>query len=150
MTSATVPNFGPDSEAVIAHLKIMQGVISRMARNSAISKTWCVTLVAAIMILVARTGTPAFALIAFLPVVLFMFLDTYYLGLEKAFRRSYDSFVAKLHESELVAYDLYVIKQARLDMADKFSVVKSYSVWPFYSALSGAITLMYTLAVLCG
>ena len=57
-------NLGVESSAVQAHLTIMQGVIQRMAENSRSCKVWCVTLVAAIMVLVARTGRAEHTLIA--------------------------------------------------------------------------------------
>ena len=53
-----------DPSSVQAHLTIMQGVIQRMAENSRSCKVWCVTLVAATLVLVARTGEPQHALIA--------------------------------------------------------------------------------------
>ena len=50
-------NYGVESSAVQKHLEIMQGVIQRMAENSRSCKVWCVTLVAATLVLVARTGS---------------------------------------------------------------------------------------------
>ena len=90
-----------ESPAVHKHLEIMQGVINRMAENSRSCKVWCVTLVAAILVLVARTGEPQHALIALVPALLFLFLDSYYLALERAFIASQNAFVAKLHAGEL-------------------------------------------------
>ena len=51
-----------DPSSVQAHLTIMQGVIQRMAENSRSCKVWCVTLVAATLVLVARTGEPCIKL----------------------------------------------------------------------------------------
>ena len=50
-----------DPSSVQAHLTIMQSVIQRMAENSRSCKVWCVTLVAATLVLVARTGEPPHA-----------------------------------------------------------------------------------------
>ena len=72
-----------ESAAVQKHLEIMQGVINRMAENSRSCKVWCVTLVAATLVLVARTGEPQHALIALVPTLLFLFLDSYYLVLSQ-------------------------------------------------------------------
>ena len=55
------------------HLSIMQGVIGRMAGNSASCKTWCITLVAAVLVVVARGGDPDYSLIALVPAILFLF-----------------------------------------------------------------------------
>ena len=53
----TNPSLNEESPAVQTHLTIMQGVIQRMAENSRSCKVWCVTLVAAVLVLVARTGS---------------------------------------------------------------------------------------------
>ena len=81
-----------ESSAVQSHLHIMQGVIERMAENSRACKLWCITLVSASLVFVARTENPDHALIALLPAVLFLVLDMYYLALERAFRGSYTVF----------------------------------------------------------
>ena len=95
------------SSAVQHHLTLLQGIIQRMAENSRSCKLWCITIVAAVLVLVARTERPDYALIALLPAVLFRILDTYYLALERAFRNSYNDFVTKLHSGELQSSDLY-------------------------------------------
>ena len=74
-----------ESPAVQAHLTIVQGVIQRMAENSRSCKVWCITLVSAVLVLVAQTKEPQYALIALVPAFLFLVLDTYYLALERAF-----------------------------------------------------------------
>ena len=84
-----------NSPAVQTHLEITQGVIQRMAENSRSCKVWCVTLVAATLVLVARTGEPQHTLIALVPTLLFLVLDSYYLALERSFIKSQNGFVAK-------------------------------------------------------
>ena len=150
MTAPAEPPYGPNSEAVRAHLNILQGIISRMARNSVTCKTWCVTLVAAIMVLVARTDTPAYAFISFVPAFLFLVLDTYYLGLERAFRKLHKSFVKKLHRSGKVELnELYAFKRARFKVRVIPKVLSSWAIWPFYGALIVAISLTCLVAFLC-
>lgn len=75
----------------------MQGIIQRMAENSRSCKTWCITIVSAVLVLVLRVDKPDYILVALAPTVLFLFLDTYYLALERGFRKSYKAFVKKLH-----------------------------------------------------
>src|SRR6267142_352932 len=96
-----------NSQAVEAHLTIMQSVIQRMANNSSSSKTWCVTLVSAVLVVIADKGQPQFAWLAVIPTVLFLILDAYYLALERGFRKAYNTFIEKLHERELKPADLY-------------------------------------------
>ena len=100
-------SLGIESSAVQHHLTLLQGIIQRMAENSRSCKLWCITIVAAVLVLVARTEQPDYALIALLPAILFLILDTYYLALERDFRNSYDCFVRNLHSGELKSGDLY-------------------------------------------
>ncbi len=86
-----------ESPAVKAHLDIMQGVIQRMAANSASCKTWCISLVSAILVVAADKGKPQLVWLALLPTLMFFLLDTYYLAFEKGFRDSYKDFVLKVH-----------------------------------------------------
>lgn len=66
--------FKENSQAVQAHLEITQSVIQRMANNSASCKAWCITLVSAILVIVADKSNPKFTLIAILPNFLFLIL----------------------------------------------------------------------------
>ena len=102
-----------DSPAVQKHLEITQNVITRMAENSRSCKVWCVTLVSAVLVLVARTEKPEYALIALIPAALFLILDTYYLALEQGFRETYNAFVRKLNGDEPMLADLYRVAPSR-------------------------------------
>lgn len=125
-----------ESASVQAHLQILQGIIQRMAANSTSCKAWCITIVSAILVLIADKGKPNLALLAFLPTFLFLALDAYYLALEKAFRSSYNSFVKKLHRNELQVDDLFSVIP-RGDMTNhQMEALKSFSVWGFYGALA--------------
>lgn len=137
--------YGAESDAVRAHLSILQAVIQRMAGNSASCKTWCITLVAAMLVLVTRTETTNYVPLAFVPAVLFLFLDTYYLALERAFRGSYNAFVGKLHKGEVALSDLYVVHQGRI--ARQFAQsLRSFAILPFYIVLVILIVLVWKLA----
>jgi uncharacterized membrane protein len=76
------------SQTVQTHLGIIQNVISRMAANSSSCKSWCITLVAAILVVIADKNNSKLALIAYIPTFLFLLLDAHYLALEKGFRIS--------------------------------------------------------------
>ena len=127
--------FRENSEAVRAHLQISQAVIQRMAANSSACKAWCVTLVSAILVLVADKGKPKFALMALIPTALFWALDVYYLALEKMFRNSYNGFIDKLHKGKISAEDLYAINPGGKLPDAINAAVKSFSIWPFYLTL---------------
>src|SRR5947209_12018505 len=84
----------------IEHLKMIQGVINRMAGNSFLIKGWCVTLVAAILALSAKDANKRFIVVAYYPVLMFWILDGYFIYQERLFRKLYDS-VAKLDEASI-------------------------------------------------
>ena len=133
-----------NSSAVQKHVEIIQGVIQRMADNSRYCKVWCVTLVSAVLVLVARTGEPGHALIALAPAILLYLLDAYYLMLERRFRESYNVFVGKVHAGQVCASDLYVV--APCGSAARgllWSMFWSFSLLPFYVALVGTVLLAW-------
>lgn len=138
-------DFKENSQAVQAHLEITQSVIQRMASNSSSCKTWCITIVSAILVIVADKGKPEFTFIAFIPNVLFLVLDTYYLALERMFRKSYNSFIDRLHDRKLEASDLYVVSPHGSIWVVFFTSLLSFSIWPFYLTLCGMILIVKTL-----
>ena len=129
-------SYGEESAAVQAHLGIAQSVIQRMASNSSSCKAWCITLVSAILVIVADKGRPHYALIALVPTLLFLVLDTYYLALERCFRQSYNNFIEKLHAGRVVAADLYAVTPAGSIGKTFFKSLGSFSIWPFYATLA--------------
>ena len=134
-----------NSSAVQAHLTMMQGVIQRMAENSRSCKVWCVTLVAAVLVVVARTGEPQHALIALVPALLFLCLDAYYLALERAFIKSQNAFVAKLHQNELESGDVYRVAPAGMGLLLVGRCLGSVSVWLFYPLVAVTVVLAWQL-----
>lgn len=133
--------FVENSPAVQAHLTITQSIIQRMASNSTSCKAWCITLVSAILVVVASKDNPGYALIALIPAVLFLVLDAYYLALEKEVRKAYNDFIDKLHRGKVVASDLYVVSPKGKLYKTFFMALISFSVWPFYLTLIGMIWL---------
>ena len=77
----------------IAHMEMVQNVITRMASNSFALKAITITLTAGVL---AFTGavtapSPKILLAALVPIVALWILDAQYLRLERLFRRLYDA-----------------------------------------------------------
>ncbi|MCL5982885.1 MAG: hypothetical protein M1571_10325 [Firmicutes bacterium] len=70
------------SETKIRYLELIQNVITRMANNSFMLKGWAITLVAGIFALASKDADKSFFLIAYIPVVLFWLMDSYYVYAE--------------------------------------------------------------------
>jgi len=80
------------------HLEFIQIIITRMAVNSFLLKGWTVTLIAGAFVLSEKDSNNLFIIIAYLPLLIFWFLDGYYLYQERLFRSLYDH-VRKLDEN---------------------------------------------------
>lgn len=87
-------------ENKIKHLELIQGVVNRMAGNSFALKGWAVTLVAGIFALAAKDTDKLYFLIAYIPIIIFWGLDSYYLLQERLYRALYDK-VRLLPEIEI-------------------------------------------------
>lgn len=148
MPNETINKLSEESPSVQMHLGIIQNVIERMATNSSLAKSWCITIVSAILVVVADKSKPDYALIALVPAILFLMLDAYYLGMEKGFRNSYNVFVKRLHKNLLTADDLFSVKPTGSMWHLEWEAMCSVSVWGFYSFL--AIMILLARYVLLG
>jgi len=74
-------------EYLFKETEIVQDVISRLAGNSFLIKGWAVTLVVASLLL---RGTSYHHFVAFIPLIIFWYYDTYFLRLERLYRKLYD------------------------------------------------------------
>lgn len=80
------------AEKVLEHLKMIQAVISRLASNGFLIKGWSLTLIVAAMVLIARQDmeNPYLTLPLVFPVLVFWFLDGYFLWQERLFRKLFE------------------------------------------------------------
>ena len=115
---------------------MLQGIINRMAGNSANCKNWTVTLVAAMLVLlVDKNMQIPNAWICLIPMGLFYLLDCYYLGLERLCISSQKSFLERISNNEDCAENLYKVEELK----DKYDQIRntikamaSVSTTPFY------------------
>lgn len=132
-----------EKQSVLAYLNMLQGVISRMASNSASCKTWCVTLVSAIFVLAVGTENPGVLLVAWFPVALFFLLDAYYLSLERDFRGIQEDFLERGDDKDLFRLKPPPGYGHRLHAT--VTSMFSFSVYPFYGILAVALILVACL-----
>ena len=81
---------GPDQ---IKHLEMIQNIITRMNTNSFQIKRMAILVVSAILVFSASDKTPNLALVAIFPLLLFWYLDSFYLNQERKFRGLYNDLV---------------------------------------------------------
>ena len=124
-----------DDPAVLKHVEMYQGIITRMAASSSACKNWCVVLVSAFLLFVIKEGCRAAGLLALVPILLFWFLDGYYLGLEQQFRAAFNNHMTKLRNNELTLADLFVVKTDGRIPGFFSKALFSWATWPVYIAL---------------
>lgn len=118
-----------------------------MATNSASCKTWCITLVSAIIVIIADKSKPGFVWISVIPIVLFLMLDSYYLALERQFRDVYNDFIRKLHFGTATVDDLFFVAPRAGAVATSLNIVKAFgsiATWPFYALLALMLLVVRT------
>ncbi|MEM7404186.1 MAG: hypothetical protein AAF458_02790 [Pseudomonadota bacterium] len=152
MTEERSDKLDPQSDAVCAYLAALQGVVTRMAGNSASCKNWCITLVAGVLVIVLDKGKPEYGLISLVPVFVFAYLDAFYLRLERQYRAVYDTFVRLLNAGEGNSQDLHVLNLGALSFKDKLRPIStldaavSTAVWPYYTVIAAAVVGAVRLA----
>ena len=136
-----------DESIRIAHLAMLQGIITRMGSNSFTLKALAATFGSAAVAVMATVETPSpyYAVAAVVPMIIFWLMDAQYLRLERAYRKLYE-LVRKGEEIE--AYSL----EATPFMKDTSSVLRlalSWSVSWFYVAIFLSLGAVASL-IFCG
>ena len=134
-----------NSPSVQSYLTMLQGIVSRLAANSASCKTWCVSLVSAIAVVAAQSGKVQILFVAVVPLIIFAALDSYYLGLERRFRDCYEQFVRKLHSGTASIDDVFVVGphlKIRGFFKEAIEASGSFSIWLFYLGLAGVLYVL--------
>lgn len=122
------------------YISLLQENITRMASNSANCKGWLLTLVSAITALqLTATDLRGILWIAPVLILLFYYLDSYYLGLERKFIKLEGEFIKKAKAKVegamtegLYSFNINTIKDNR---ATTLSALLSESTLPFYLIL---------------
>ena len=134
------------------YLQMLQDIINRMAANSSNCKAWAITLFTAMAALMIGVEVMRqWMWIILFPIVLFYFLDAYYLGLEKDFRNLEASFIKKLRASEDCSTSVYDFNFTHADGYKKGENLKkglsSPATCPLYSTLAAiSIILCFVFA----
>jgi hypothetical protein len=82
----------------VKHLEMILSLISRVSSNSFFLKGWSLTLIAGVFALSAKDANDYLYLFSFVPILLFWFLDSYYLQLERKYRCLFNSVLLKKPE----------------------------------------------------
>lgn len=136
-----------DREALVqmrlAHLNMIQGVISRMSGFSASAKNFCITVMAALVAVAFQKPIPELIWAGIAVPIFFLLMDAYYLALEKRYRDLYE----RTASAELTAAGNMSLKASRLTLRRFLESLLSLSVAGVYAVLLvGMSGLMYLAA----
>ena len=139
------------------YIEMLQGNIERMASNSANCKTWMLTIVSALMALQCSiTDLNGWIFLVVLPILLFWYLDVYYLHLERGMRNRQTSFMYMFknglledYKNNLFIFEPYMIKKEDLTEDNKSQGLVATndrwftsSVFPFYGITLIAVAVI--------
>jgi hypothetical protein len=128
------PLAAAESPAAIAHLNMLQAVVTRLAGDSAQCKTWCVAIVSALFGLAGATKSGRIAAAAIIPILVFGLVDAGYLANEKAYRDLYNAMALKIRSGNYLLVD-FADLGAPASAGHYIAALLSWSVWPVYVGL---------------
>lgn len=138
-------------EIKMKHLEMIENVIQRMGSNSFQLKGWSVSLVAIIGGLAAQGSDKRFFLLAFIPLIAFWFLDSYYLQLERKYEVLYSN-VAAITDDNSIDFNMDLSKAVYVgDDADRVCFCRclfSKTEWPFYLIITGAVAILAIILII--
>jgi len=126
-------------EYMLKEIEIIQDIIKRMAFNSFMIKGWAITLVVVALLL---KGTKYQVWIAFIPLLVFWFLDAYFLWQERMYRKLYDWVINNRLKTEehLFNMNAYRFKD---EVQSKFRIMFSMTLGWFYGSIA-ILILIYS------
>lgn len=129
------------------YILMLQEIITRMANNSSNCKIWTVTIVAAMMGLALTTQSLRELLfpVVLIPIIVFYYLDSYYLGLENNFRNLQRAYINKLKSDLDCSFDIYDFNFRAIATNKNGKclkkALKSTATWPMYLALAMTVII---------
>jgi len=129
-------------EFMIKEIEIIQDIVKRMAFNSFMIKGWTVTLVAVTLLL---RGSKYQVLIAFIPILVFWFLDAYFLWQERLYRRLYNWVIKNRMDTDEYLFDMNAYRFKNEEQS-KLRIMFSITLGWFYGSIF-ILTLIYAIYV---
>jgi hypothetical protein len=137
-------------EKLHKEIDLVQGVIERMASNSFNIKAWTIAIVGGVLALGGNVFFPAgiasvnsaagigLGLFLLVVVIVFWYLDGFFLKTEKLYRNLYRWILDYRPQTEAYLYDLNTFtrevdgKETKITAPSIFKVMFTKTLWPFY------------------
>ena len=128
-------------EYMLKEIDIIQDIIKRMAFNSFMIKGWAITLVVLTLLL---KGTEKYQVwLAFIPLLVFWFLDAYFLWQERMYRKLYEWVINNRLETEEYLFDMNAYR-FKNEVQSKPRIMFSITLGWFYGSIA-ILVIIYTL-----
>ena len=122
----------PLEKFFIEEIKIIQDIIKRLAFNSFMIKGWAITLVVVTLLL---KGDKYQVLISFIPLIVFWFLNAYFLWQERMYRKLYDWVISNRLKTDEYLFDMNAYRFEG-DVQSKFRIMFSITLGWFYGCIA--------------
>ncbi|WRF02614.1 hypothetical protein KVD26_06910 [Helicobacter pylori] len=120
------------AKILIEELKILQGVINRMAQNSLECKKWTLALAVGVLSLKVEAISHLYGLCVLGVLLLcFWFLDAYYLMQEKLFRKQYQWLIENRLKTDERLFEVFPAHQT-CQLTQLLSSMRSRSLFPYW------------------
>ena len=132
-------------EFMLKEIEIIQDIIKRMAFNSFVIKGWTIPLVAVTLLL---RGSEYQVLIAFIPILVFWFLDAYFLWQERLYRRLYNWVIKNRTNTDQYLFDMNAYRFKNEEQS-RLRIMFSITLGWFYGSIF-ILTLIYATYIFLG
>ncbi|MBW1689601.1 MAG: hypothetical protein JRJ70_02450 [Deltaproteobacteria bacterium] len=131
-------------EFMLKEIEIIQDIIRRMGFNSFMIKGWAITLVVVTLLL---KGPEYQVWIAFIPLLVFWFLDAYFLWQERMYRKLYDWVINNRLKTEEYLFDMNAYR-FKGEVQSRFRIMFSITLGWFYISIAVLIVIYSVLLFL--
>lgn len=130
-------------EYMLKEIEIIQDIIKRMAFNSFMIKGWAITLVVVALLL---KGTKYQVGIAFIPLLVFWFLDAYFLWQERLYRKLYEWVIDNRLKTDEYLFDMNAYR-FKDNVQSRVRIMFSITLGWFYGSIA-ILIIIYALVLL--
>lgn len=124
-------------EFMLKEIDLIQDVIKRMAFNSFLIKGWTITLVVVTLLL---RGDNYQVWMAFIPLLVFWFLDSYFLQQERLYRKLYEWVINNRLNTKEYLFDMNAYR-FKDEVQSRFRIMFSITLGWFYGSIAILIVI---------
>jgi len=128
-------------EYTLKEIEIIQDIIKQMAFNSFMIKGWATTLVVVTLLLKGAEKYQVW--IAFIPLIVFWFLDAYFLWQERMYRKLYEWVINNRLKTEEYLFDMNAYR-FKDKVQSRVRIMFSITLGWFYGSIA-VLVIIYTL-----